>query len=180
MAAGGEQPLMKNHAGDTLSARWSKAGMSWCMNNGDIPDIPTAEEESWGRRLRAAPANHNFVCREADIGTNAKGQHSLLADEALRAWLTSPQAGIAYWYCYVTPFIDKYSTAACYDIIKNMSPLTKTATEWPRKWMARSTAANSIREYVGVGTDAPPPEETAVPPRSGTVHLQPVPNLVQA
>ena len=118
LAAGGEQPLRKNHAGDTLSARWQKAALSWCMNTGDIPEIPTAGEDSWGRRLRAVPINNNFVCSHSDVGTNEKGQHWFLADESLRTWLASSRAGITYWYCYLFPFIEKYSTKQCYAIIK--------------------------------------------------------------
>ena len=44
LTSGGEMPLRKNHEDDTLRARLQKAGTSWCMNAGDIPQIITALE----------------------------------------------------------------------------------------------------------------------------------------
>ena len=93
-----------------MAARWQKCGNSWCMNNGDIPAILIAMEACWESRLRAIPMNNSFTWDPANIGTDAAGKHCFLADVELKSWLESSRAGIAYWHCYLLPFINKYST----------------------------------------------------------------------
>ena len=98
LSAGGDMPLRKNHAGDTLTARWLRTGLSWLINNGDIPDVPSAGDECWGRRLRAIYMDSNFTCRRDEIGSNSDGKNCFLADTSLKSWLESSRAGIAYWH----------------------------------------------------------------------------------
>ena len=169
LAAGGEMPLRKNHQGDTMSARWPKTGKSWCMNNGDIPNVMTAGESCWGRRLRAIPMENCFTMDGREIGTNSVGQHSFLADPSLKEWLESSEAGIAFWVCYLFPFIRKYSATDCVKVIQQPPAWVKVATEWARARMTASTHAPNVRAYVrehypGFNLPGPQPTDVAATP----------------
>ena len=78
---------------------------------------------------------NNFVCNGAALGTDAQGQHCFVADESLKSWLAKGRTNISFWYCYLSPFLQKYSAQECYSIMKDPPERIKGATEWLRERM---------------------------------------------
>ena len=130
-----------------MTANWRRAAKSWCLNFGDVPRVPTALDFCWERRLRAFVMCNDFTCDRDKIGTNSDGRHTFLSDVSLKSWLESDRAGIAYWYCYLFPFITRYSTEDCLKIIASPSPSIKEATDWLRARMQGTTATRNVKEY---------------------------------
>ena len=156
LSAGGWVPLRKNHQGDTIYGRWMKTGKSWLMNNDDVPELTSAQEKSWKRRLRAIEMKNNFDSDQ--IGDELSGL-TFLSDTDLKEFLESEEAGIAYWRIYLIPFMRQHSTRQCLRILKSPPASIVATTNWLTAKMARATTTSGPAEY----QMSPPSVPTVIP-----------------
>ena len=95
---GGWLPLCRNHVSETKYDHWSYAGKVWCLNVGDIPHLPTAEEICHARRFRCTFMRSHFTCNGAEVAAERK---ILRADPGAKAFMSS---GEAVW-CFYRDFL---------------------------------------------------------------------------
>ena len=132
--AGGELCLRRNHEAETHFACWPTCGKTWCMNPDDIPNVPSAMESAYERRLRCVVLRSKFTQDPAKV---CQAERTYLADDTLKDWLRGPEASCVFWVTVLMPFIRKSTRSECEARVKIPNEQVSMDTDWLRRKMAR-------------------------------------------
>ena len=94
LLSGGFLALRRNHEAETTYYAWPWAGKTHPMNDGDIPWVPTAEDECFLWRICVYRTRCILVLRSEDVDPS---KHKYLSDPTLKAFLSSEVAACIWW-----------------------------------------------------------------------------------
>ncbi|CAJ1383870.1 unnamed protein product [Effrenium voratum] len=142
---GGKMPLRKNHEADTKYASWEFCGKNWCMNVGDVPAVPTAEERSHARRIRCCFMRSSFSNQPEEIDVQRK---VFLADPEAKQFCASNHAVWSFYHDWLFPFMQKHPPSEWGQMLEFCPEGSQAAkdTKWLLQRMARATTAASPDE----------------------------------
>ena len=144
---GGWLPLRRNHEAETKYGHWSYAGKVWCLNVGDIPHLPTAEEISHARRFRRTFMRSHFTSNGAEVAAERK---IFRADPGAKAFMSSGEAVWCFYHDFLFPHLQKFGVQTCSNALEYSTGCGSLGkdSEWLLKRMNRSTDAACPEDLV--------------------------------
>ena len=139
--AGVTMPLRRNHEG--------KTGKAWCFNVGDIPEMPTATETSYARRIRCIFHRSGFTAEVSGVDSE---RLVCVAKPLAKEWMRSGEAAATLVRHFLMPFHAQHSTASCRRILEHPDKsfqLHKDSQRLVQRMAGKTDRATPDEQHVG-------------------------------